>query len=347
MSVQSVTLAFALAVMSASTAFAQGWHEYVSRDEFFLIGMPSDPQITSTTYRAASGAMLPAKQFVATEGQKRYTVTVVHYMNASAADEAAAVEHAVQSFRNRGSQITYDGKQQMEGLPGHMIYLLNPDQSRVAAGIVLHPRDAAGGGPGRLYILEGYVPAGSAPAIQFPQSFFLLDEKATRLDYTTNAAGQRVRGNRGAPQASSVAGPYGSREPVRCTGEAQAPGKPTAAQAAQYVKCTLEGIADGGLFLLENVQVREVGDAEHVDASFFPDIDVRKPVYPIRGSLLRYNCEREGRVVEWGRADKGANCEMSTETNAAGECYITTAGVWNCTMSDLAARKSDGVAPPK
>jgi hypothetical protein len=72
MSVRSVTLALAVAVLSASTVFAQGWHEYISRDEFFLVGMPSEPQITSTTYRAASGAMLPAKQFVATEGQRRY-----------------------------------------------------------------------------------------------------------------------------------------------------------------------------------------------------------------------------------------------------------------------------------
>jgi hypothetical protein len=60
MSVRSVTFAVAVAVLSASTAFAQGWHEYISRDEFFLVGMPSEPQITSTTYRAASGAMLPA-----------------------------------------------------------------------------------------------------------------------------------------------------------------------------------------------------------------------------------------------------------------------------------------------
>ena len=347
MSVKSVT-AIAVAVLTASTALAQGWHEYISRDEFFLIGMPSEPQITSITYRAASGAMLPAKQFVATDGQKKYTVTVVHYMNATPADEAAAVSQAVQSFRSRGSQITYDADQRMEGLPAHMIYLLNPDQSRVAAGVVLHPRDAGGGGPGRLYILEGYVPAGAAPAIQFPQSFFLLDENAKRLDYETNAAGQLVRGSRGAPQASSVAGPYGAREPVRCGGEDQAQGKPTAAQVAQYIKCTLEGIADGGLFLVENIQVREVGDAETIDdPSFYPDIDIRKPMYPIRGSLLRYNCEREGRVVEWGKADKGANCLTSLETNAAGQCYMTTAGVWNCSMSDLAAHNTPKVAPPK
>jgi hypothetical protein len=73
MSVKSVTLAVAVAALSASTAVAQGWHDYISRDEFFLVSVPSEPQVTSTTYRAASGAMLPAKQFVAIEGQRRYT----------------------------------------------------------------------------------------------------------------------------------------------------------------------------------------------------------------------------------------------------------------------------------
>ena len=346
MRLRLVTLAAAAAVLIANTAFAQNWHEYISRDEFFLISMPSEPQITPTTYRAASGAMLPARQFVATLGQARYTVTVVHYMNASAADEAAAVEHAVRSFRSRGAQITYDRAQQIEGLPGHMIYLLNPDQSRIAAGIVLHPKGTGQGGPGRLYILEGHVPAGAAPAIQFPQSFFLMDENAKRLDYETNAAGQRVRTVRTA--AAGVSGPYGSREPVpACPAGDQSQGKPTAAQVAQYIRCTLEGVADGALFLIENIEVREIGAPERVDASFFPEIDARQPVYPIRGSLLRYNCEREGRTVAWGRADRGANCLTTLEANASGHCYKTTAGAWSCSMSDLAGRKTANVAPPK
>ena len=68
---------------------------------------------------------------------------------------------------------------------------------------------------------------------------------------------------------------------------------------------------------------------------------------PIRGSLLRYNCDREGRNVSWGRAEPGANCVSFLEVNAAGYCYKTTAGVWNCSMSDLAARKTEKVAPPK
>jgi hypothetical protein len=345
MSARSVAFAVAVFVLGTCSASAQGWREYVSRDEFFLVGMPAEPQITSTTYRAASGAMLPAKQFVATEGQRRYTVTVVHYMNASGADEAAAVEHAVRSFRNRPAQITYDREQLIEGLPAHMIYLLNPDKSRVAAGVILHPRGTGHGAPGRLYILEGHVPAGAAPAIQFPQSFFVLDENGRRLDYENNAAGQRVRTIR--TQSASVSGPYGAREPATCTAADQAQGKPTAAQVAQYIKCTLEGIADGSLYLIENIEVREIGDAGKFDASLFADIDTRQPVYPIGGSLLRYDCEREGRTVAWGRADRGANCVSFLEADASGHCYKTTAGVWNCSMSDLVPRRTEKVAPPK
>ena len=90
-----------------------------------------------------------------------------------------------------------------------------------------------------------------------------------------------------------------------------------------------------------------VAYAEQVDASFFPDIDTRLPVYPIRGSLLRYNCDREGRNVAWGRADPGANCVSFLEANASGHCYKTTAGVWSCSMSDLVTQKTEKVAPPK
>ena len=140
-----------------------------------------------------------------------------------------------------------------------MIHLLNPDKSRVAAGVILHPRDTGHGGPGRLYILEGLVPAGAAPAIQFPQSFFLMDENANRLDDATNAAGQRVRNVR--TQQANVSGPYGAREPETCTAADQAQGKPTAAQVAQCIKCTLEGIGDGALFLIENVRGARIGDA--------------------------------------------------------------------------------------
>ena len=330
----------ALVVLSTSASFAQGWREYVSRDEFFMVSMPAEPQITETTYRAASGAILPAKTFVATEGQSGASVTVVHYMNASAADVEGAVEHAVGGFRSRSGEITYDSPQRMEGLPGHMIYHLNPDQSRTAAGIFLHAGPSEHGGPGRLYILEGIAAAGAPSPIQFPQSFFLLDDAGTRLDYETDANGQRVRAFRGQPV--SVGPAYSAREPVSCESRAEpTQGRPTPAQVAGHLKCAAEGVADGSLYLLEDVEVSEIGEGESVDASYFPDIDVAHPVFPIRGNLVRYECRREN------GSNDGANCVSHVEANASGRCYKATSGDWNCSMSDLVQRTTAGVAAPE
>ena len=333
-------LSAALFVLSTSASFAQGLREYVSRDEFFMVSMAADPHITETTYRAASGAILPAKMFVATEGQSVSSVTVVHYMNASAADVEGAIEHAVESFRSRSGEVTYDSPQRMEGLPGHMIYLLNLDQSRTAAGIFLHAGPSEHGGPGRLYILQGVTAAGAPPPIQFPQSFFLLDEAGNRLDYETDANGQRVRAFRGQP--SSVGPAYSAREPVSCGSRAEpAQGRPTAAQVVGHLKCTAEGVADGSLWLLEDVEVSEIGEGESFDASYFPDIDVAQPVFPIRGNLVRYECRREN------DDNAGANCVSHVEANASGNCYKTVSGDWNCTMSDLVTRTTASVAPPQ
>ena len=327
-------------VLSTSASFAQSWREYVSRDEFFMVSMPAEPQITETTYRAASGAILPAKIFVANDGGSGASVTVVHYMNASAADLAGAVEHAVGSFRSRAGEITYDSRQVMEGLPGHMIYHLNADQSRTATGIFLHAGPSEHGGPGRLYILEGIAAPGAPSPIQFPQSFFLLDAAGTRLDYETDANGLRVRAFRGQPD--SVGPAYSAREPVSCQSRGEpAQGRPTPAQVVAYLKCGAEGVADGSLYLLEDVEVSEIGDGESFDASYFPDIDPAHRVFPIRGNLVRYECRREN------GSNNGANCVSHVEENASGNCYKTISGDWSCSMSDLVQRTTAGVPPPQ
>ena len=333
-------VALFLFCLNTGAALAQDWHAFVSREEYFLVTMPTEPEVARIEYTAASGAIVPATTFTATYNGTVYTATVVHYMAADQADIDAAIEYTVQTFRDRPSEVTYDNVQVMEGLPGHMIYHLNPDQSRTAAGIFLHAGPSEHGGPGRLYILEGVAAAGAPPPIQFPQSFFLLDEAGNRLDYGTDANGQRVRSVRG--QQASVGAAYRAREPVSCQPRAEpAQGRPTAAQVVQYLRCGAEGVADGTLYLLEDVEVREVGEGEYVDASYYPDIDAVHPVFPIRGNLVRYECRREN------GSNDGANCVSHVEANASGRCYKTTSGDWNCSMSDLVQRTTAGVAPPE
>lgn len=347
-------LVLGLLSFGTSGAFAQDWHAFVSREEYFLVSMPAEPVAYSTVYRAASGTSLPARSFIAAFNGTVYHATVVHFMNASDADKAAAIEHAVQTYRDRGSEVTYDNLQVMEGLPGHMIYLLNPDGSRTATGIYNHAGPSEWGAPDRLYILEATAPVGQPPAIQFSQTFFLLDENGVRLEYDTDDNGNRVRNMRITPENPGEA--YGARDPLTCESMTDPAGKPTPARAAELLRCSTEGVGDGSLYLLEDLVVSEVGDSEPVDprnipdidtsasaavdAGYFRDIDITAPAYPIRGSLVRYECRRQNAENE------GANCWRYDEPNASGHCYKTTSGEWNCLMSDLALVRTDNVAPP-
>ena len=145
---------------------------------------------------------------------------------------------------------------------------------------------------------------------------------------------------------ASIGAPYGAREPASCPQRKEpAQGKPTPAQVAQYLKCTVEGIGDGRLYLLENVRITEVGNPRPYDAraDYFEDMDKTAMVYPIKGSQVRYNCHH---LQETGMApDK--SCETFTENNATGVCYKKTNGDWSCDMSDLLQTRVEGVPPPK
>ena len=59
--------------------FAQEWMEFASREDRFTCLFPSQPKVTETTYRSEYGADLPARDYSVTQGQSRYSVTVVDY----------------------------------------------------------------------------------------------------------------------------------------------------------------------------------------------------------------------------------------------------------------------------
>lgn len=336
----SATVGALATVLSTSVALAQGWREFASQDEFFMVSMPADPDVTETTYLSASGAELPARVFAVADTDSVYSMTVVHYMEASADDVDAAVETAVQRFRSRPGEVTYDRAVTMEGLPGHMIYLLDADGRRTAAGIYLHAGPSEHGGPGRLYILEGSAAADQPSPINFSQTFMLLDDAGQRLDYVTDANGQRVRNFRG--RRAGIGAAYGAREPVVCASRSEPTrGKPTTTQAAQHLKCTTEGVADGSLYLLEDIAVSAVGEGEMFDETYFTDLDTSHLVYPIRGSLVRYECRRQR------DNNVGTNCVSHVEANASGYCYKANVGNWDCNMADLVQQTTAGVPPPR
>ena len=94
-------------------------------------------------------------------------------------------------------------------------------------------------GPGASISSRAFA-GGGAPAIQFPQTFFLVDATGQPPRLRNQRGGQRVRNVRTADRRRRAL--RRSRADGLPTGAASAGAKPTPAQAAQYIKCTLEGV---------------------------------------------------------------------------------------------------------
>src|SRR5436309_12295677 len=71
-----------LAIAVASPLFAQEWIEFASREDRFTCNFPGQPKVTSITYRSQHEADLPGRVYSATQGQSRYSVTVVDFNQA-------------------------------------------------------------------------------------------------------------------------------------------------------------------------------------------------------------------------------------------------------------------------
>ena len=138
--------------------------------------------------------------------------------------------------------------------------------------------------------------------------------------------------------AQGIGAKYGSRDPQTCADtKSPAKGAITAAQAAKYVVCAQDGEQSSLLYLIENVKVSVGGSRAYnsFSDSYATSIDTNAPVYPIRGSLDKYQCDK----VSSDNAKR--NCTLYHEPKAEGKCYKTTFGDWYCSMHDLSNNQSN------
>ena len=142
----------------------------------------------------------------------------------------------------------------------------------------------------------------------------------------------------------SIGAPYGAREPAMCEDRTEpADGPPMGERLHEILRCTMEGIGDGRLYLIENLEAEISGEGRPFDPQrdYYDAIDRTAMIYPVSGSLLRYNCH----VLDG--TNEGTSCETFEEDAATGVCYKMTSGEWNCRMSDLSQVRNDGVPPPQ
>lgn len=203
----------ALVLVFPGFAFAQTWEKFVSVDDQFIVNFPGEPDISEVDYVTESGAIIPSRIYSVEDQSSRYAVTVVDYTVAEEAHVArcrqmeveldrvspnqcrgtghfrdidGSIAYEAWNIRSRHSgEITYDAFGRVDGVPGHQIQILHPDDSRSFIGLYMLDR--------RLYVLEGTVPGHYPPPGHFQQSLGMLDEMGRRVRYQSDAEGHFSR----------------------------------------------------------------------------------------------------------------------------------------------------------
>src|SRR5262249_29954492 len=157
-----ILMSTALVLGASALLFAQEWIEFASREDRFTCNFPSQPKIAQTTYLSLHQPDLSARIYIATQGQSRYTVTVLHYTQhqrileekaktctAGAepclrspgdeghwkADIRGAIDYATWQYLQRDAKLTLFVWNVVDLVEGRQLQLTNPDKSRTFAGI--------------------------------------------------------------------------------------------------------------------------------------------------------------------------------------------------------------------
>jgi len=182
----------ALVSLSPLTS-AQGWIDYISREDRFSVNFPGQPKIETISWAGEYGPTFPGRVYAAEAGGARYSVTVIDYTNTreihakaqkNQADElpiyadldpVGSIQYAATKlYRQRaGAKVTYDAYHYIDLVSGQQLQLTNADGSRTFVGIYLHEA--------RLYILDATVPPKAPQPGLFQQSLSFLDEKGERV----------------------------------------------------------------------------------------------------------------------------------------------------------------------
>ena len=206
-------LSLSVGLMLAGAAHAQGWTKFYSEQDQFIVNFPGAPEVREVDYTTESGATVPSRVYSVEGEESRYAITVVDYTEIEQAHVAlcrrleveldrvspnqcrgrghfrdldGSIAYEAWNIRRRNvGEITYDAFGRVDGVAGHQIQVLHPDESRSFIGLYLLDR--------RLYVLEGTVPGDAPPPGLFQQSLGMLDELGRRIRFESDAEGVYAR----------------------------------------------------------------------------------------------------------------------------------------------------------
>jgi hypothetical protein len=116
-----------------------------------------------------------------------------------------------------------------------------------------------------------------------------------------------------------------------------AKGKMTVALATMYVACYYEEQApyDASVYFVDisSLQVVTKRRASAKDTTFVSEIDPKKPVYVLQGSMVLHQCYNIT-TNEYGKK-QGENCSRSELPKAKGKCVADLLGEWKCYLGGM------------
>jgi hypothetical protein len=157
-----------VAVLAASApAGAQTWREYEYPDEGFTADFPAEPKVETTSYKAPGGRLVEARVHSVVQEGGEFKVTVAD-MSHTETSEGNVMAYAVFMLSRKG-ELRFNIPHSTRRIIGRQASIDGPDGSQTYASIFVHN--------GRLYQIEGTVPAGgsTADAFRFQQSFDFTD----------------------------------------------------------------------------------------------------------------------------------------------------------------------------
>ena len=180
----------AVALFVGGAAYAQAWDIFTSREDFFAVNLPGDPQVTTIQYKTAKGTTLPAKKFeaIAPAGSilaGTYILTVVDY-NSATGELGTAIEEAASRFRSMG-KMTYDAVNMLDNHRSWRQTIENANQ-RILTEILVARNN-------RLYISEAVTALDIPPPAQFQASLQILDDSGARIRLQTAELAQTAQAN--------------------------------------------------------------------------------------------------------------------------------------------------------
>jgi hypothetical protein len=181
------------------------WIEFVSLEERFTAVFPGKPVVRETAWPSQFGAVLPARVYSVTQGQSRYTITVVDYRlvervqveKARACPDGAntcqgipdwgigywkndirgAIVYGMSKFLMRDARVTEIIWNGIALVQGQALQLTNADKSQTFVGVYMHDN--------RLVVVEATVPAAYPAPVAFTESLGWIDERGRAVRYQT------------------------------------------------------------------------------------------------------------------------------------------------------------------